>query len=122
LTAAEITCPRCTEKLPVLAQFCGKCGQPLAQPSEAASPWQRQAAPAGLPLTSPLIGREAPLADLLAHLRAGASCGICGPEGVGKTALAAEAVARLAAEREAFPGGMAWISCEDLEGEAGLAE
>ena len=42
--------------------------------------------------------------------------------GVGKTALAAEIVARLAEGQDAFPGGAAWIACEGLEGEAGLAD
>ena len=42
--------------------------------------------------------------------------------GVGKSALAAEAVARLSDDRATFPGGAAWISCEGLEGADGLAE
>jgi tetratricopeptide (TPR) repeat protein len=132
-------CPFCAERLPASAQFCVKCGQPgaptptsaseelhhhlnLARPAESSSATTRQARLATLPLAAPLIGREAALADLLAHLRAGSICGVFGPEGVGKTALAAEAVARLAEGHQAFPGSIAWIPCDGLEGEAGLGE
>jgi Tfp pilus assembly protein PilF len=82
-------------------------------------------APTGMPRAASLIGRDAVLADLMAKLRAGATMGIFalrGMGGVGKTALAAEAVARLASERGVFPGGAAWISCETLTGSEGLAE
>jgi len=42
--------------------------------------------------------------------------------GIGKTAVAAEAVAQLSQDRKAFPGGAAWISCEGLTGSEGLSE
>ena len=82
-------------------------------------------APTGLPLAISLVGRDALLAELMAALRAGDAIGVFALEGmggVGKTALAAEIVARLAEEQNAFPGGAAWIACEGLEGEAGLAD
>lgn len=82
-------------------------------------------APAGLPLAASLIGRDDALADLMAKLRAGTTSGVFAVEGmggVGKSALAAEAVSHLAEDLQAFPGGAAWIACEGLEGEAGLAD
>ncbi len=82
-------------------------------------------APAGLPRAVSLVGRDGALAELMAKLRAGDAMGVFavqGMGGIGKTALAAEVVARLAEDQSAFPGGAAWIACEGLEGEAGLAE
>jgi len=49
-------------------------------------------------------GREQELAALLDHLRPGAAVTLCGPGGIGKTALAAEALARLPKDR--FPDGI----------------
>lgn len=82
-------------------------------------------APTGLPRAFSLVGREAVLEDLMEKLRAGDATGVFALEGmggVGKTALAAEAVAQLAEDQAAFPGGAAWISAEGLKGEEGLAE
>ena len=82
-------------------------------------------APAGLPLAASLIGRDGALADLMTKLREGTTSGVFALEGmggVGKSALATEAVSRLAEDLQAFPGGAAWIACEGLEGEAGLAD
>jgi tetratricopeptide (TPR) repeat protein len=82
-------------------------------------------APTGLPRAVSLVGRDDVLADLMAKLRAGDTLSVVALEGmggIGKTALAAEAVARLAQEQSAFPGGAAWIPCEGLAGEAGLAD
>jgi tetratricopeptide (TPR) repeat protein len=82
-------------------------------------------APTGLPRAVSLIGRDEVLVDLMAKLRAGDTIGVFALEGmggVGKTALAAEIVARLAEDSAAFPGGAAWIACEGLEGEAGQAD
>ena len=101
---------------------------PPAPPLDAGlSGWGRPlaVAPTGLPLAASLIGRERELADLMARLRAGTAIGLFalrGMGGVGKTALTAEAVARLAEEQTVFPGGAVWITCEGLEGEAVLAE
>ena len=64
------------------------------------------------------------LATLLAHLRRGGAVSVFAVEGlpgVGKTALAAEAVAQLARDVETFPGGAAWVSCEGRAGAEGLA-
>ena len=79
-------------------------------------------APAGLPRAVSLVGRDGALAELMAKLRAGDAIGVQGMGGIGKTALAAEVVARLAEDQSAFPGGAAWIACEGLEGEVGLAD
>ncbi len=90
-----------------------------------AAPAPNVAAPGGLPRPLSLVGREPELAKLTASLKGGASTGVFAVEGmggVGKSALAAEAVARLSEDRDAFPGGAAWISCEGLEGAEGLAE
>jgi tetratricopeptide (TPR) repeat protein len=85
------------------------------------------AARSGLPRAAGLVGRDHELDTLAAALTAAnAPVGVFAIEGiagVGKTALAAEAVARLAEHHAAdFPGGFAWISCEDLAGPDGLAE
>jgi tetratricopeptide (TPR) repeat protein len=78
-----------------------------------------------LPRPATLIGRDKALADLMASLRAGKSVSVVvaveGMGGVGKTALAAEAVARLA-NSGAFPGGAVWVSVAGLTGANGLAE
>jgi tetratricopeptide (TPR) repeat protein len=49
-------------------------------------------------------GREPELDALLDHLQPGAAVALCGPGGIGKTALAAEALARLPEDR--FPDGI----------------
>jgi tetratricopeptide (TPR) repeat protein len=82
------------------------------------------AAPRGLPLPPELVGRDAELGQLMTQLRDGESVGVFALEGiggVGKTALAAVAVAKLAQDA-AFPGGAAWIACEGLAGSDGLSE
>ncbi len=79
-------------------------------------------APEGLPRVAKLEGREASLERTLASLAdavAPAVIAISGPPGVGKTAFAAEVVAR-AAQRGLFPGGAVWLSCEGQSGDAGL--
>jgi tetratricopeptide (TPR) repeat protein len=83
------------------------------------------AAPTGLSRPVTLVGRDDVLNALMDGLCEGGSIGVFALEGmggVGKSALAAEAVARLAEDREAFPGGAAWIACEGLTGDEGLAE
>jgi hypothetical protein len=80
-------------------------------------------APDGLPRVARLVGREAALETTLAALAASGpppSLALIGPVGVGKSALAAEVVAR-AAERDLFPGGVLWLACEELSGDPGLA-
>jgi tetratricopeptide (TPR) repeat protein len=74
--------------------------------------------PTGLPLQRPprveyFTDREQALADLLDDLRSGNVVTLCGPGGIGKTALAAEAVWTLAPENEAperFPDGILFHS------------
>ncbi|MGH2486859.1 MAG: NB-ARC domain-containing protein, partial [Ktedonobacterales bacterium] len=90
-------------------------------------------APNGLPLARPFVGRREQLDTLKAQLRRGTTTGVTalrGMGGIGKTALAAEAVSELAEEtaqvngaaRRTFPGGALWIACENLRGPAGLDE
>ena len=77
-----------------------------------------------LPRPANLIGRDKTLSDLMAALRAGTSSSVIALEGmggVGKTALAAEAVARLAGSGD-FPGGAVWVSVAGLTGAGGLSE
>ncbi len=80
-------------------------------------------APEGAPRVARVIGRDEELDQALAALAAGAS--LCvhsqGMPGVGKTIFAVEVASR-AAERRVFAGGAAWISCESLSGDSGLAE
>lgn len=81
--------------------------------------------PVGLPRALHLVGREDDLRDVTRRLVEGESAGILvleGMGGVGKTALAAEAVWQLVQDEDMFPGGAVWIQCDDLEGPAGLAE
>ncbi|HEY7022066.1 MAG TPA: DUF4062 domain-containing protein [Ktedonobacterales bacterium] len=76
-----------------------------------------------MPQHGQFIGREQELDDLLLRLRRGDAVGVFAVEGmggVGKTALAAEAVERLATDERAFPGGVLWVACAGLEGETGL--
>jgi tetratricopeptide (TPR) repeat protein len=91
-------------------------------------------APTGLPRPATLVGRNTELDELMAGLLGMAGhvgdpaapaidvFALEGMAGVGKSAMAAEAVARLAMDRDAFPGGAAWITCEGLIGDEGLAE
>ncbi len=68
------------------------------------------------------VGRERETAQLREAVRQGQSIGIsaavAGMGGVGKSTLAAEVVAQLAADLLAFPGGISWVRCD---GRAGLA-
>jgi AAA ATPase-like protein len=79
----------------------------------------------GMPRAARLIGREATLDALLATLTSAdqptTTVALIGPPGAGKSALAAEAVAR-AAERGLFPSSAIWLSCAGLSGDPGLAE
>ncbi len=71
-----------------------------------------------LPLQRPdradyFVGREESLAQLLAHLQPGRVMALCGPGGVGKKALIAEALWKLApgeAPPERFPDGIVYYS------------
>ncbi len=70
------------------------------------------------------VGRTRELAALCQQLRAGQSVGlsalVAGMAGVGKSALAAEALATLAADPGAFPGGVTLVRCDGHEGLPGL--
>ncbi len=76
------------------------------------------------PRAAEFVGRTRELADLCQRLRSGQSVGlsalVAGLGGVGKSALAAEALATLAADPDAFPGGVTWARCDGREGLAGL--
>jgi hypothetical protein len=76
-----------------------------------------------MPQHGQFVGREQELDDLLLRLRQGDAVGVFtveGVGGVGKTALAAEAVERLASDERTFPGGALWVACAGLEGDTGL--
>ncbi|HEX8996395.1 MAG TPA: tetratricopeptide repeat protein [Ktedonobacterales bacterium] len=80
-------------------------------------------APEGAPRVARVLGRDERLEQALALLASGAS--LCvhsdGVPGAGKTVFAVEVASRAAAQR-LFAGGVVWISCETLGGDAGLAE
>jgi Tfp pilus assembly protein PilF len=80
-------------------------------------------APEGAPRVARVIGRDADLDRALGALAGGAALCVhsSGVPGVGKTIFAVEVASR-AAERHLFAGGAAWISCEALSGDSGLAE
>jgi hypothetical protein len=83
--------------------------------------------PHDLPLRAPeFVGREQELQALCSALRRGQhqalSAAVAGMGGVGKSALAAEALARLAVEQPpVFPGGITWMRCDGRSGLDGLA-
>ena len=74
--------------------------------------------PQGIPLQRPkqaehLVGRKELLKDVLAALQPGKVVTLCGPGGIGKTALASRVAWELAPEREApalFPDGLLFYS------------
>jgi tetratricopeptide (TPR) repeat protein len=71
------------------------------------------------------VGRQEDLAQITAALRQAQVVAIVGMGGLGKSALAAEAVARLAQEHGAFPGGVTWVRCDErtgLEGATWIAD
>jgi tetratricopeptide (TPR) repeat protein len=77
------------------------------------------------PRAPEFVGRERELWELCERLRSGQSVGlsalIAGLAGVGKSALAAEALATLSQDQEAFPGGITYVRCDEREGFPGLA-
>ncbi|MCI5220505.1 MAG: hypothetical protein D3914_15255, partial [Candidatus Electrothrix sp. LOE2] len=60
------------------------------------------------PLDDCFLGRDKELADLLEHIQPGKVAAVCGPGGMGKSALAAQAVNRL--EKNRFPDGIVFHS------------
>jgi hypothetical protein len=81
--------------------------------------------PRDLPPRVPgFVGREEELQRLMATLRQGQSVGlsalVAGLAGVGKSALASEALQRLAADPAAFPGAMTRVRCDERTGVEGL--
>jgi hypothetical protein len=71
------------------------------------------------------VGREQEvtnLSTLLCNQRSVAiSAAVSGMAGVGKSALAGQVLRWLAAEPQAFPGGITWVRCHEREGIAGVA-
>jgi tetratricopeptide (TPR) repeat protein len=60
------------------------------------------------PLDDCFLGRDKELAELLEHIQPGKVVAVCGPGGMGKSALAAQAVNRL--EKDRFPDGIVFHS------------
>ncbi len=80
-----------------------------------------KAIPRELPPRAPgFVGHEQDLADLSTALRQGQTVAIVGMGGIGKSSLAAEAAHALAGEHGAFPGGIAWVRCDERTGLDGL--
>ena len=78
------------------------------------------------PPVAGFVGRVRELERLMGTLRSGQSvelaARVAGMGGVGKSALAAEAMRRLASEEPTpFPGGMKWVRCDGRTGMEGLA-
>jgi hypothetical protein len=79
---------------------------------------EQPATPKIIPLQKPLrvahfIGREKELEDLLRDLQPGRAITICGPDGMGKTALASEVIWRLAPSNDSpeyFPDGIIYYT------------
>lgn len=82
----------------------------------------RIVAPTGVPRAPRLVGRAAEQRAIARRLRAGGRVALVAPDGLGKTALAAELFTRHGAEPAAFPGGALWVSCAAMRGEDGPAE
>jgi tetratricopeptide (TPR) repeat protein len=81
-------------------------------------------APTGMRRPVSLVGRDDIVETIVTDLRSDAAPGavaLRGMGGVGKSAIASEAVARLATD-SSFPGGAAWIQCKNLHGPKGLAQ
>jgi tetratricopeptide (TPR) repeat protein len=70
------------------------------------------------------VGRDKQLADLCHDVRQGRSVGLAaavqGMAGVGKSALAFEALNVLAGNKDAFPGGITWLRADGRAGLDGL--
>ncbi len=60
------------------------------------------------PLDACFLGRDRELADLLEHIQPGKTATVCGPGGMGKSALAAQTVHQL--EENRFPDGIVFHS------------
>jgi tetratricopeptide (TPR) repeat protein len=76
------------------------------------------------PRATGFVGRERELAALTHALRSdgqeGAAVALVGMAGAGKSTLAAETVAALAADAAAFPGGVTWVRGDGRTGLVGL--
>lgn len=76
------------------------------------------------PSTPAFVGRDDLLGAVTAALHGESgvrtSVALVGMAGVGKSALAAEALHRLARAPEAFPGGITWVRCDGRNGVPGL--
>lgn len=78
-----------------------------------------------LPLApASFVGRERELQIVVEALRPGQpvapAVALVGMGGVGKSALAAQAVHRLTEDETTFPGGVTWVRCNERQGFAGL--
>lgn len=93
----------------------------------AENPATRQGSPCELPrraTTEEFFGRQKELADLTARLAAGKHAAVVGPGGMGKTALAAEALANVVGphgerlSQSAFPDGIVYLDLYRYKGNA----
>lgn len=108
-----------------LSERIGALAPQVRQEPSPITPPANVRAPNGLPLARPFVGRRDQLDTLKEQLRRGMTTGVTalrGMGGIGKTALAAEAVSELAGEPDTFPGHAVWIACENLRGAEGLDE
>lgn len=119
----DVSTPERGQMMPLEIWRAARAGELLAAMTPGAP--RGVVAPEGLPRAARLIGRASTLDALLASLASAAqpnaAIALIGPPGAGKSALAAEAIARAGA-RDHFPGGALWLSCAGLSGDPGLAE
>jgi class 3 adenylate cyclase/tetratricopeptide (TPR) repeat protein len=70
---------------------------------------------------SGFVGREADIDTLTTALRSRQAVAVVGMGGLGKSSLAAEVVHTVARDPAFFPGGMAWVRCDERTGVVGLS-
>ena len=87
-------------------------------------PAARALRPEGVLYVPNLVGRDTEVAEVEQLLRPSATSVICvqGMPGVGKSAFAAWITKRAPNDSQAFPGGAAWIPCDDLKSDDPLQE
>jgi tetratricopeptide (TPR) repeat protein len=93
----------------------------VVQRAQAGGSLVAKSIPHDLPPRAPgFVGRQQDLAHTEVTLQQGQAVAIVGMGGLGKSSLAAEAMHALAAEPEAFAGGITWVRCDERAGLDGL--